>query len=676
MNKKRYLFVLLATFCLSSNFVLSQNFPGEKSASERDSYGIFGDFNSNSHSADFLSLPGTLNCGPNFTSGTGTGISLGIFYEMPIASKFSLGLRAGYSGYGADLQSSESTTLISGNYSVSGNFNHTISTKISVAGIEPLVAYNAFDKFSFLGGLQAAFLMQKSYTQQEVVATPNFAFDAQGNRIRNSSTGDLTNTSGLQLAFLLGANYRLPLNSTQTMFLSPEILYSMGLSNVVSDLSWKMSAIRFGLAFTYSPAPEQKRIPIPEPEPKKPEPKKPEPKKIALTASITAAAVSPIGSETPIGEQKIKAEEFVSSSMLPVLNYIFFDDNSFDLPARYRKLTSAQARTFSPDKLTNYEALPMYYHVLNILGRRMTDNPKTSISITGCNSDAGSEQGNKELSRRRAETVRNYLRDVWNIEAKRMAIASRNLPEKPTNSSEPDGIAENRRVEIQSDSWNLLEPLIAADTIHTISPTAVRFHVITQSEAGVKNWSLSLIQNGKTMKEYNGTGTPPATLDWLVEKEKDSLESSTQRVEYSLSVADLSGQKIATPMESLPVEQITVEQKRRQQTADKRIDRYSLILFDFAETELNAANIRIAEFVKKRIEPTAHVEITGYTDRIGDPDRNQRLSEARAKATAQKLGVQANPKGVGKSSLLYDNNLPEGRFYSRTVEVLVETPVK
>jgi hypothetical protein len=31
-------------------------------------------------------------------------------------------------------------------------------------------------------------------------------------------------------------------------------------------------------------------------------------------------------------------------------------------------------------------------------------------------------------------------------------------------------------------------------------------------------------------------------------------------------------------------------------------------------------------------------------------------------------------EGVGESTLLYPNDSPEGRFYCRTVQVLIETP--
>ena len=34
-----------------------------------------------------------------------------------------------------------------------------------------------------------------------------------------------------------------------------------------------------------------------------------------------------------------------------------------------------------------------------------------------------------------------------------------------------------------------------------------------------------------------------------------------------------------------------------------------------------------------------------------------------------------NAKGLGESVLLYDNDIPEGRFYCRTVEVILETPL-
>ena len=71
------------------------------------------------------------------------------------------------------------------------------------------------------------------------------------------------------------------------------------------------------------------------------------------------------------------------------------------------------------------------------------------------------------------------------------------------------------------------------------------------------------------------------------------------------------------------------------------------------------------------------MEIVGYTDRLGEEQHNQELSAQRALSTARALGVPtSSASGAGESQLLFDNNLPEGRFYSRTVNVTIKTPVE
>ncbi|MFW5702255.1 MAG: OmpA family protein, partial [Bacteroidota bacterium] len=68
--------------------------------------------------------------------------------------------------------------------------------------------------------------------------------------------------------------------------------------------------------------------------------------------------------------------------------------------------------------------------------------------------------------------------------------------------------------------------------------------------------------------------------------------------------------------------------------------------------------------------------IYGYTDRIGEEDVNKRISERRAQAVARRLRIpDAKVEGLGESDLLFDNELPEGRFYCRTVRIIIETSV-
>ncbi|MCX6139338.1 MAG: hypothetical protein NTX15_00640, partial [Candidatus Kapabacteria bacterium] len=60
--------------------------------------------------------------------------------------------------------------------------------------------------------------------------------------------------------------------------------------------------------------------------------------------------------------------------------------------------------------------------------------------------------------------------------------------------------------------------------------------------------------------------------------------------------------------------------------------------------------------------------------RSGADEYNQKLSEQRARAVSNALGYSgASVVGLGERLPLYDNTTPESRFYSRTVEVIVET---
>ncbi len=79
--------------------------------------------------------------------------------------------------------------------------------------------------------------------------------------------------------------------------------------------------------------------------------------------------------------------------------------------------------------LTN--SLDRYKNVLNIVGRKLTEVPEANIRIVGCNSDSGIETGNLDLSRARAETVKNYLSSIWSIADARMKVEARNLPDRP-----------------------------------------------------------------------------------------------------------------------------------------------------------------------------------------------------------------------------------------------------
>jgi outer membrane protein OmpA-like peptidoglycan-associated protein len=285
------------------------------------------------------------------------------------------------------------------------------------------------------------------------------------------------------------------------------------------------------------------------------------------------------------------------------------------------------------------------------------------------------EKANTELSRKRAEAVRDYLKNAWGISDIRFRVKVQNLPDKVSSLTDPNGVVENRRVELYSSEPSVLDPVETGDTLRTVTPPMLRFTPSVQADAGLTHWNVSATQNGLALKEFEGKSSIPKALEWNIEREHSTIPLNNEPVRYSLTVTDATKHIITTPVSEIPVEQITVRFKTARQKADKKIDKYNLILFDFDSPDLSPHNQRIAGIIREKLATDASVAITGYTDRIGEAEYNQRLSEERAKATARAINKpSAVILGKGPSDK-FDNNLPEGRFYNRTVEIYVETPL-
>jgi outer membrane protein OmpA-like peptidoglycan-associated protein len=637
-------------------------------------YGAYGDVNFNGYNADFRKLPGVPNCCSRFTEGSGTASAFGFLDEFPVSNDMVFGLRAGYAAMNATFRASEFSVILANGSSVPALFEHTIEARPATVGLTPMIGYHVTEKLMAHAGTEVGFMVGRDYHQYEKMVEPYSGTFSNGTRTRNDYSGSLPDAQPIQAALVFGTSYDIPVNSSGSIIAAPEAFYTVGLTTMVKGLSWHNNSARLGLSVKYAPdmvlpAAEPAPTPLADVKPAKlqtPVETKP------VTAAVTAMGLREDGTELPLSS--LKVEDVISTSTRPMLNYLFFDENSASIPARYAQITPAQAKGFSIDNLSKLQTLPTYYQTLNVIGRRLQERPQATITLIGNNADLGAERGNRSLSERRATAVRDYLRDVWHIEPNRMQIESRNLPQNPSNASDPDGIAENRRVEILSSNPEITQPITTTDTLRRPAVQAVRFKTNTQAEAGVAEWTLVASQDGKPLRRFNGTGQVPESLDWNVDADGGST-LHPGKIDYTLEVKDPSGRTTTTPVASIPVEHSrTVAQQKDEY---RKLDRFSLMLFDYNRAQLNDANRRVIETIKKKIIPDATVSVTGYTDRIGDAEYNRKLSTERAKLTASALNVpNARVSGMGESAPQFTNDLPEGRFYNRTVDVVVETPVK
>ncbi len=686
---------------------ISQTIPTVAPDTElRHRFGVYGAYNLNFHTADFRKLPNIPNCCGGFTGGNGSGFTAGLLYEIPFASKLAVSLRLGYNSQNGLLffdQRNDSSLVNIGGEPVQATFRHSLAAKLANLGFEPLLHFKPFDSFEggtgglivSLGG-RIGYVFQREYEQKEEITDPTDkgVFVETQRRTRNEFSGTLPDGSTLTASVLGGVSYELPLNRNGTVFLAPEIFYSFGLTPVVNGLTWRVNQLRFGIALKFAPAkkpndpkPDPIEPPTPPKEPRETFHEPPPPtvvtppsgKTDTLTASVTATAVEADGRELP--ELKFRIEEFLSDNLRPLLPYVFFDEGSATIPDRYERLSPKETKNFHVDKLHNLDIITTYRHLLNIVGNRMQKYKGATLTITGCNDFMTSEKGDLDVSYRRAEAVRSYLTKIWGIESTRLKLEARNLSVVPTVAStknyQNEVNQENRRVELFSDTWEILEPVRTADTIRTVSPPVIRFRPVVKATNGVASWSMKAGQNNQTLKEFLGNGgDPPAQLDWEIASLQTNVPRASTPLEYTLSVTDNAGRTLQTTVGKAPVEQITIQRKRRERLNDKVIDRYSLILFDFDKATITEAHKRIIEYIKQQISPLSTVRIAGYTDYTNPADYAQKLSKSRAEVTARALGQdEAEVKGIGKNVLLYDNNVPEGRFYCRTVTIVVETPI-
>lgn len=677
-------------------------------------YGAYGSYSMNWHAADFTTFD-PLNfptCLPTeYGAQTGMGPGGGLLFEMPVWERLGANFRAGYTSYAVELSRDES--YVFGNNGVGDDAisRHSLDISLGLIHVDLMASYRILDRLQFAVGPRLGVLMGKEFDQQEkLVADSNYTFE--NNRlIRNDTSAAIPNVNAFQPSLIAHLSYEIPLNRNGTIFVAPEVNYTLPFLDIVEDVSWNVSQFQGSVAIKISPYPTIELI---SPEQREQERKNDSTRLIARLENVQSDSLKNVreyenridsldlaikyiksqqdslnlalkgvvanfdkvvhvdskGTETPVKE--INVEQFEYSIVTPLLNYIFFEQGSSDIPERYELIEPADRMEFSSKRIATKNTLEVYYNLLNIVGERMSVKPAAVLTIIGCNDG---ETETEDVSRRRAEAVKYYLQNVWKIPSKNIKLEVRGLPERFTQSTDPKGIEENRRVELYCDDAEVLEPLKAVgETYSIVEPPTIRTYLDVTAGAGVKQWEIEMTDNDEFAITDGGTGELPPYVLWDLQNNQELLPEYDFNISINLFVMDNNDNSVDAH-EGVKANVTTIQDKKDAGKPDITIDRYSILL-PFDDAGLSGQNKETALSIKEKIQNEYNAEakymVKGYTDILGSKEKNIRLAESRARIVAEFLGIPnvvTSGKGI---STKYDNSMPEGRFYNRSVDVEIQ----
>ncbi|HEX9615138.1 MAG TPA: flagellar motor protein MotB [Bacteroidota bacterium] len=538
----------------------------------------------------------------------------------------------------------------------------TLSATISYISIEPSLRIAPFSNgFYIYGGPRIGFNWAPNFGSGSQADEKEFTYTQEG---VTAARGQLSDMNGTVFAGQIGVGYDIDFassNDRSQVSLSPFISYQPYFGQDPRSVeNWGVSTLRLGLAIKFgsgSQIPRAAAI---------------QPAELDVWFSVRAPKAVP-------ARRRVR-ETF------PLRNYVFFEEGSAEIPDRYVRLTKDQASSFKEEQLQEVQPrsnvghslrqMAVYYNILNVIGDRMKRS-SAAVTLHGASAN-GPEHG-----KARAEAIKTYLVETFGVAESRISTEGRTKPLVP---SELRGAtrelaflrAGDSRVDIESNSPELvmqvggaphhygLKPVQIVDVVEDPLDSHVLFTVTGQKEA-LASWSVELTDEQGKVQRFG-----PSTRD------RENVSGNLilgNKAKGDYKVVMLGQSKTG----KLIRKESSVSLVRREEAAAKEAIRFR-ILFGFDESE---SVVRYEAFLTEVVAPlipnNGVVVIHGYTDIVGEEEYNDNLSFERVRdtqrilerATSSKRGITYETLWFGENLQysLFDNNLPEGRFYNRSVVI-------
>jgi outer membrane protein OmpA-like peptidoglycan-associated protein len=692
----RIVLFFAAASCVANGTLFAQD--------REPSFFIGGAFTSNKASASIDAYDGSTPCGV-FQNGNGGAPSMFGGMTFPLTGKFSIDTKLEYDNLSTSFDI-PATSIVKNTPLAYDLFNNSYDTiqrnrlydaSLGMVGATALVSYAIFPRLHISAGPFVGVLIQHSYNETEQLVSPgNAVYASTESTTRTISSTTISGANLLQGGMEFGASYELPFEPH--LALRPSFGATIPFTPITSHLYVYSIGGSISLVYHFAEPPEPvpaivnnfEKPPVPIETPPLATPAASAsvvPKRAMLSVSVKALGVQEDGRE--VSEPVVSIERTHVTEVYPMLHYVFFEDGSSDIPSRYNLSTAAARASFDEKALFTANALDIHHHVLDILGRRLAENPEASITLVGTRSEHSPQDSAlaRSVALARARSVQDYLATVWGISRERMRLRERALPEAASDDHNAFGQAENRRVEIIPSSTDITAPLWTEHIERVATPPRIDFEPEITANAGIRTATITVLQHGRILRQIDAlTDNAASEYLWTIDERSmpDDAPGTGDSLRYIFTVVDSMGDTASANGVILVKKETRDTTMHASDTSqDKQVERYSLILFDYSSSQLDKkeSDLILREMAAS-IQGQARVTLTGHTDKTGDDAFNDRLARDRVTRAAKMLEAELTqlrkthaPLAIesrGSRDNLFDNSIPEGRVLSRTVRATIE----
>ncbi|HRP01687.1 MAG TPA: OmpA family protein [Candidatus Kapabacteria bacterium] len=602
----------------------------------------------NYYNLNFTSFDGAVDCGL-FSNGYGTAFFGEASVEKAISEQFQFLLSLSYFDRSAKfsvINSFESRDL-NDNQIVTVNTENYIQTTLNFLEIAPHLKYVLIRDFINaplrIGiGARIAIPLSKQFVQKERIVSPNNAvfINSGGVRtqVRDLAEGVINTINPLQYGIRADLENLLDIGNGN--YFTQSVIFDYNLSDLTNDTKWNIWSLNLGLGIRFSIQQSPQIKPIQKEieyiEDTKEKPIFIEPKEEEKVFSLKIDSISGLKIET--------GSELLAT--IPLVNAVFFDLKSYEIPKFYRqgKIDSLDLFYSDPISVHSY----VLQRIANILDRNINSSVILQSSTSGAD-----ELNNLELSKMRAEKVRDALISLG-ISSNKIKIQPLITPINQSNPDVNEGRIENRRVEIIVQNAPLQEYVnfikyreLAATVNYSVK---------------IKNYDSSEVTIIESINHTKSIINKEGNYSFDIDKRLLN-DDSTLTINIQSQIQD-STTKISEKIDLSKAEIIN---------KDYNLDNFvAILMFEYNSSNLSTENKVLLKQLSDKLPNWITIELIGSADIIGTSEYNQELAKQRALNTEKFINSISNNKFIIRTKIMidkFDDTTPQGRFLNRSIKI-------